>query len=211
MSAKTSVPAPIPSSLTGGNILSPSYALPPNGTSSFPQQQQQQQQQASSSTSTLVTQHARDTSLPPSRQVDAAVFEYLTIEMTRTLQESALVAARKILRHRDELREAGFTLPASLANAAAGGAGAGAGNGRDSPSGAEGTEAGQQSKYHRSVSQAVPVSSAAAGTGAGAENVSKRFSTLSVGAAPSEDEVDLELHARLESIGYHVGANVAEK
>ena len=206
MSAKTSIPAPIPSSLTGDNILSPSYALPPNGSSSFPQQQQQEPS-SSASTSTLVTQHARDTSLPPSRQVDAAVFEYLTIEMTHTLQESALVAARKILRHRDELREAGFTIPASLVNAAGGGA-EGASGAEDLGLGSPASQ--QQSKYHRSVSQAVPVSSAASTAGAGAD-VSKRFSTLSVGAAPSEDEVVLELHARLESIGYHVGANIAEK
>ena len=205
MAAKTSAPSAMASSsVSGASIVNAAHALPPAPSGSLGTGVAAGPNANSSSTSgggggsgsnaagtsvssgiaQLVTPHARDTSLAPNRQVDASAIDYLTTEMTYTLQESAQVAAKRLLRHREELREAGFPIQSS-SSLPPGGADSSSANGAQ-----------------RSVSQAPAILAA---------NASRRFSSLSLHNGPSEEEVDVELTARLELIGYHVGANMSER
>ncbi|KDN52255.1 hypothetical protein K437DRAFT_254445 [Tilletiaria anomala UBC 951] len=214
MAAKTSAPKAIASSsIPGGSIISPSHSLPPAvSSSSSSATVSNTNANAAASSSQLVTPFARDLSLPPTRQVDAAALDYMTTEMTFTLQESARFAAKKLLKHREELREAGF--PVQLGSSAGIAGSAVAANATSAIGGVAGSSpkaAGRTTIDNQSPAAVVDrrsVSQAGAWDGSG--GTARRFSSLSL-AGPSSEEVDAELTARLEVIGYHVGANMAER
>ncbi len=221
MSAKTSAPAPIPTS-QGGSIVTPSYALPPaTGSGSGASSSGGTGGASSSATggggagasslsrTGLVTAHARDTSLPPTRQVDAAALDYLTIEMVQTLTASAGVAARKLARHREQLKEAGFFVPPLPAAASSSGGGSGSNRGSQQLGASASQQPLESEPVHRSVSQAQAVS--APGTLAAAKRLSLGAAPGGSASSPTQEEIDVELAARLEVIGYHVGANMAER
>jgi len=118
---------------------------------------------------------------PPIRLADAAALDYLVIEMTHTLRASAAVASARVKRLEREMVEAGF-MPEPP----------------DKASLAKEKEKERLKKEQRE-------SGGSAGTRASVGPAS------GLGKSSELDEEEEDLRLRLETIGVHIGGNVAER
>lgn len=138
---------------------------------------------AAASSSSLITPNLAALSDPPVRFADAAALDYLVIEMVHTLRDSSQTALARIQKLEAEMREAGLE-PSPVP-----------------PEKGKGSSVKDKDKLKASGRESPG--------GTRIRVVSSTGTILGVEAEVDEEEQNLML--RLEAIGMHIGANIAER
>lgn len=136
---------------------------------------------AAASSSSLITPSLSALSDPPVRLADAAALDYLGIEMVHTLRDSSRTALARIRELENEMRDAGLD---------------------PSPAPPEKAPALKDKERLKNDGRDSP--------GGVRMRVASSMGTVS-GVEVEVDEEEQNLRLRLEAIGLHVGANIAER
>ena len=136
---------------------------------------------AAASSSSLITPNLAALSDPPVRLADAAALDYLVIEMVHTLRDSSRTALARIQKLENEMREAGL---------------------EPGPVPPEKGPTLKDKEKLKSGGRDSP----------GGTRMRVVSSTGTVSGVEAEvDEEEQNLRLRLEAIGLHIGANIAER